>query len=994
VSAPTLLKRNLTFNFQRSVNTVDGVQVPQTIEVAITPLATPSFPDVATYVGGVQEQTVLLNNATNQAVFALVPSNAAGLTQNVNYLTAIRQGGVTGPTTNTPFAMPDADTDWDTLVASLGDVIGGVSYVQQSDIGVAGGVAALNSSGAVVDANGNPVTVPGDLTTLTTGLADEITARQTGDATVTSNLTTAYQTGDTNTLASAKSYTDTQFESLTASVNSEIGGQQNAINAVSTALTTDNTNLQNQITTLNTTVAGHTAALPNKADLDTGGHVPMTEIPTAAVTSWIAVADLTAMYALTYPTQVQLGDVAYLAPGGAPNGLSYVLIGTNPVAAASWLPVNMVTGVNGKTGAVTLSASDVGAVATGSGTVNISQVTGLSTQLGLKANETDLTTLQNQVNTIQGDQTIVHANAAVSGGGVVPDSVMPNDVAFLNSDNNLVRKNGTIVPIGNLSGVSMVNGQTGVVQITPSSIGALNAATGTITEGQVTGLSTDLNNRVLSTDTRLTNARTTTSHASTHASGGSDPITISQGQVTGLSTALGLLAPQSQVSANAGAITALQTSKADLVSGTVPLSEMSQVIPISYIQGLSAYLINLNPTYGTFDASKLTNLVNLPAGVPITAITGLATALTGKADLTGPGGTVSPAQLPTTALTHTFQVTSQAAMLGLTQATQGDICVITQGANLGTYILNGSDPTVLSNWVLLLFPGAVSSVNSQTGAVVITAASLGAMLANTTTIGQNQVVGLQTALANAVSTTQLNTAVATQVQAAQSAAQPNKQTVNYVATAAIPSLAGVQTIDGVSVVAGSRVLATNQPSSVNNGIWVTTSSGAWTRPADFATGSYLLQGALVVVTAGNTMANTLWQETAVSGVVDTAINNWSNIGSVAGQQAYTQGNGITITGTQVAAKVATGGGLQNGTAGLSLDPAVSLKKVTGTVPSPGSAVVQITHNLNNLAPGWIIVDVASGNIVDVGPTVINANILSFEFQSPPASGQYRYMIWG
>jgi len=47
VSAPTLLKRNLTFNFQRSVNTVDGVQVPQTIEVAITPLATPSFPDVA-----------------------------------------------------------------------------------------------------------------------------------------------------------------------------------------------------------------------------------------------------------------------------------------------------------------------------------------------------------------------------------------------------------------------------------------------------------------------------------------------------------------------------------------------------------------------------------------------------------------------------------------------------------------------------------------------------------------------------------------------------------------------------------------------------------------------------------------------------------------------------------------------------------------------------------------------------------------------------------
>jgi len=993
VSAPTLIRRNLTFNFQRSVNTVDGVQVPQTIEVAVTPLATPSFPDVATYVGGVQEQTVLLNNATNTAVFALVPSNAAGLTQNVNYLTAIRQGGVTGPTTNTPFAMPDADTDWDTLVASLGEVIGGVSYVQQTDIGVAGGVAALNSSGEVVDASGNPVTVPGDLAAINTALTAETQARVTADSTLNSTLVAEINSSAATTLSTAKSYTDTQFESLSASVASEIGGQQNAINAVSTALTTDNTTLQNQITTLNTTVAGHTAALPNKADLDTGGHVPMTEIPTAAVTGWIPVANLTAMYALNYPNQVQLGDVAYLAPGGVPSGVSYALIGTNPVQGNNWLPVNVVTGVNGKTGDVTLSASDVGAVATGTGTVNIAQVTGLSTQLGLKADETDLTTLQNQVNIIAGDQTVVHANTAVSAGGVIPDSVMPNDVAFLNAQNNLVKKNGTIVPIGNLSGVSMVNGQTGVVQITPSSIGALNASTGTITEGQVTGLSTDLNNRVLSTDTRLTNARTPTTHASTHASGGSDPITISQGQVTGLSTALGLLAPLSQQQANTGAITALQTSKADLVSGTVPLAQTSQVIPISYIAGLTPYLANLNATYGTFDAAKLTNLVNLPAGAPISAITGLATALTGKADLTGPGGTVNPAQLPGTALTHTWQVTSQAAMLGLTQATQGDVCVITQGANLGTYILNGSDPTVLSNWVLLLFPGAVTSVNSQTGAVTITPGSIGAMYANTTTIGQNQVVGLQTALANAVTSSQLNTAVTTQVQAAQSASQPNKQTVNFVATAAIPSLAGQQTVDGVLTPLGTRVLATNQPSSVNNGIWIV-NSGAWTRPADFATGSYLLQGALVVATQGTALTSTLWQETAVSGVVDTAVSNWVNIGSVAGQQAYTQGNGITITGTQVAAKVATGGGLANGTAGLSLDPAVSLKKVTGTVPSPGSAVVQITHNLNNLAPGWIIVDVASGNIVDVGPTVINANILSFEFQSPPASGQYRYMIWG
>lgn len=44
---------------------------------------------------------------------------------------------------------------------------------------------------------------------------------------------------------------------------------------------------------------------------------------------------------------------------------------------------------------------------------------------------------------------------------------------------------------------------------------------------------------VVTADTRLTNARTPTAHASTHAAAGSDPITISESQVTSLVTDLG-----------------------------------------------------------------------------------------------------------------------------------------------------------------------------------------------------------------------------------------------------------------------------------------------------------------------------------------------------------------------------------------------------------------------------------------------------------------------
>jgi hypothetical protein len=85
----------------------------------------------------------------------------------------------------------------------------------------------------------------------------------------------------------------------------------------------------------------------------------------------------------------------------------------------------------------------------------------------------------------------------------------------------------------------------------------------TIAESQVTNLTTDLAakatntalashesdttnihgiantaNLVLTDDSRLSNSRTPTSHASTHTAGGADAITVAQSQVTGLSTAL------------------------------------------------------------------------------------------------------------------------------------------------------------------------------------------------------------------------------------------------------------------------------------------------------------------------------------------------------------------------------------------------------------------------------------------------------------------------
>ena len=53
-----------------------------------------------------------------------------------------------------------------------------------------------------------------------------------------------------------------------------------------------------------------------------------------------------------------------------------------------------------------------------------------------------------------------------------------------------------------------------------------------------------------------------------------------------------------------------------------------------------------------------------------------------------------------------------------------------------------------------------------------------------------------------------------------------------IATTANITLSGTQTIDGVAVVAGDRVLVKNQTNAAQNGIYVV-SAGAWTRATDF-----------------------------------------------------------------------------------------------------------------------------------------------------------------
>ena len=97
----------------------------------------------------------------------------------------------------------------------------------------------------------------------------------------------------------------------------------------------------------------------------------------------------------------------------------------------------------------------------------------------------------------------------------------------------------------------------------------------------------------------------------------------------------------------------------------------------------------------------------------------------GDIPLLGTNGKLPSSVVPASAITDTFVVSSEAAMLALSSAEVGDVAVRTDLNK--SFILKAEPYSTLANWQELLTPtGAVTSVNSQTGAVVLTASDVGA----------------------------------------------------------------------------------------------------------------------------------------------------------------------------------------------------------------------------------------------------------------------------
>ena len=112
------------------------------------------------------------------------------------------------------------------------------------------------------------------------------------------------------------------------------------------------------------------------------------------------------------------------------------------------------------------------------------------------------------------------------------------------------------------------------------------------------------------------------------------------------------------------------------------------------------------------------------------------------------------------------------------------------------------------------------------------------------------------------------------------------------ATTANITLSGTQTIDGVAVIVGDRVLVKNQTLPQNNGIYVVAAS-TWSRSLDMDAWAEV-PNAFTFIEDGTTQADTGWVTTASAG--GTLGTTPIPFVQFSGAGTYTAGTGLTLTG--------------------------------------------------------------------------------------------------
>lgn len=202
------------------------------------------------------------------------------------------------------------------------------------------------------------------------------------------------------------------------------------------------------------------------------------------------------------------------------------------------------------------------------------------------------------------------------------------------------------------------------------------------------------------------------------------------------------------------------------------------------------------------------------------------------------------------------------------------------------------------------------------------------------------------------------------------------------------SFAAGQTVDGVTLAAGNRILIKNQ-GTADNGIYVVNATGAPTRATDSDTAAEVV-GTAVFVASGTTNGGTRWvcnnTGTITLGSTVLTFVQFSAGGT------YTAGNGLTLTANDF--NVGAGTGISVGADAVSIDTTVTARWKTGLIGNGSSTSLSFNHALGNQFVLAQVYEASTNSLVDCDITQTDTNNVTLTFVSAPAANSMRVVVIG
>jgi len=201
-----------------------------------------------------------------------------------------------------------------------------------------------------------------------------------------------------------------------------------------------------------------------------------------------------------------------------------------------------------------------------------------------------------------------------------------------------------------------------------------------------------------------------------------------------------------------------------------------------------------------------------------------------------------------------------------------------------------------------------------------------------------------------------------------------------------------QSIDGVTLATGDRILLKNQTSGAENGIYVVAASGAPTRAVDADTNGELAPGVAVYVTEGTANGDKSFAITSDASItIGTTSMTWGQLG---GGTSYSAGNGITLTSTTFSVNPAAGGGISVTAGGVSVDTSIVARKASANIGNGSSTSIAFAHNLGTKDVAVSVRANADDSGVLVDWVATDTNTVTLTFATAPASNAYRVTAVG